>query len=470
MTADVFGIVGTRQAGVFFVERVVAEGGFAVVYRALHEGFRAPVALKCLKVPETMSAEQRAAFLERFREEGELLFRLSALVPSVVRPLHVDVVTLDDGRLVPFLALEWLDGEGLDVVIDRRRAAGEPPMDLAAAVDLLQPAAAALAQAHHLPTDDGVVAVIHRDLKPENLFVRRGQSGPSVKILDFGIARTRSAATLHAGQVTQGAKLDAFTPGYAAPEQWMPKRYGQVGPWTDVFGLALAMVEVLSGKPAIEGDFTAMMGTTTDAGRRPTPRNEGVRVSDAVERAFAAALAVDPRARTQSIEGFWSALEVSLGREPSIRIAAAPLSSRALAEASARPPPVATPAPPRAPAAAPAPLPRRAPAALESSRPSPAPMDFDLAAPVRPRERGTMASPHDSPDPEEQRAALDLRAILRAPMLLVGLAVAVSVADWGYTRATGEMLALGTMRPSWITIPLAVIGIGLACYRIVAAL
>ena len=97
-------------------------------------------------------------------------------------------------------------------------------------------------------------------------------------------------------------------------------------------------------------------------------------------------------------------------------------------------------------------------------------MDFELAAPVRPRERGTMASPHDSPDPEEQRAALDLRAILRAPLLLMGLAVAVSVADWGYTRATGEMLALGTMRPSWIAIPLAVIGIGLACYRIVAAL
>src|SRR5580700_1262919 len=120
MSDDLFGIVGTTQAGIFQVERFVAEGGFAVVYRAYHQGFRAPVALKCLKVPDAMTPEQRAAFLEKFREEGELLFRLSALVPAVVRPLHVDVLSLD-GRMVPFLALEWLDGEGLDQIVATRR-------------------------------------------------------------------------------------------------------------------------------------------------------------------------------------------------------------------------------------------------------------------------------------------------------------------------------------------------------------
>ncbi len=43
MSEDVFGIVGTTQGGVFRVERVVAEGGFAVVYQAYHEGFRCQV-------------------------------------------------------------------------------------------------------------------------------------------------------------------------------------------------------------------------------------------------------------------------------------------------------------------------------------------------------------------------------------------------------------------------------------------
>src|SRR5262245_54521154 len=93
VAADVFGIVGTLQAGAFRVEQVVAEGGFAVIYRAHHEAFRAKVALKCLKVPSTLSEAQKTQFLERFREEAELLFRLSAGIPTIVRPLHVG--TLD---------------------------------------------------------------------------------------------------------------------------------------------------------------------------------------------------------------------------------------------------------------------------------------------------------------------------------------------------------------------------------------
>src|SRR5512147_2364907 len=95
-TEDVFGIVGTTQAGNFHVEEAVAQGGFGVVYRAQHGGFRAPVALKCLKIPEELSQAQREVFLGKFREEAELLFRLSAAIPEVVRPLHVDVL---DGKL-----------------------------------------------------------------------------------------------------------------------------------------------------------------------------------------------------------------------------------------------------------------------------------------------------------------------------------------------------------------------------------
>src|SRR3954465_5970317 len=96
-TEDVFGIVGTTQAGNFHVEQAVAEGGFGVVYRAQHGGFRAPVALKCLKIPEEMTQRQREVFLEKFREEAELLFRLSAAIPEVVRPLHVDVLQIKGG-------------------------------------------------------------------------------------------------------------------------------------------------------------------------------------------------------------------------------------------------------------------------------------------------------------------------------------------------------------------------------------
>ncbi len=321
MDGDVFGIVGSTQAGFFRIDRVVAEGGFGVVYQAFHTAFRAPVALKCLKVPETMTAEGREHFLERFREEGEMLFRLSSMSPAVVRPLHVDALTLEGGRFVPFLALEWLEGEPLDVIIRRRNKQGKPPLGIRSLVPFLQPIAHALAQAHALTTPDGNVAIIHRDIKPDNIFVVRAHGRESVRILDFGIARAKSAANLHAGQSTVGNAFDAFTPRYAAPEQWLPKRFGQTGPWTDVWGLALTMVEALTGEPPIGGndDVATMMGLALDPSSRPTPRLLGADVPDAAEKAFLLALQVDPRERTQSIETFWTELEAALDMPSSFR-------------------------------------------------------------------------------------------------------------------------------------------------------
>ena len=338
MDRDVFGIVGSTQAGFFRIDRVVAEGGFGVVYQAFHTAFRAPVALKCLKVPETMTEADRDQFLERFREEGEMLFRLSSASPAVVRPLHVDALTLEGGRFVPFLALAWLGGDPFDVIIHRRSKQGKAPLGIRSLVPFLQPIAHALAQAHALTTSDGQMAIIHRDIKPDNIFVVRQHGRESVRILDFGIARVKRAASLHAGQSTSGTAFDAFTPRYASPEQWLPKRFGQTGPWTDVWGLALTMVEAMTGEPPISSDDVAtMMGSALDPALRPTPRLLGAQVPDAAEAAFLHALAVDPRERTQSVEAFWTELETALEMPLSFRVAARPVLSSA---ASIPPPPL----------------------------------------------------------------------------------------------------------------------------------
>jgi serine/threonine-protein kinase len=312
MAEDVFEIVGTVVGGAFNVEEVVAEGGFAVVYRAYHAAFHAPVALKCLKVPAVRRVDQ-GEFLERFREEGEVLFRLSQSIPSVVRPLHVDAFETPHGVFVPYMALEWLDGETLDVMVARRRADGLRPMSPKRVVRLLTPVARALQRAHNFPGKDGPVSIIHRDLKPDNIVIATVNNEEVVKILDFGIAKVKSVASQVAGRQSQDdAGGVPFTPGYAAPEQWFPRRYGQSGPWTDVWGLALCAVESMSGKAAIDGDHAAMMGTAVDERRRPTPGAEGVRVSDEVEDVFLQALAVDPRHRYPDVGAFWDALEAAL--------------------------------------------------------------------------------------------------------------------------------------------------------------
>jgi eukaryotic-like serine/threonine-protein kinase len=313
MADDVFGIVGTTQAGSYHIERVVAEGGFGVVYRAQHGAFRAPVALKCLKVPRTMTEAQREEFLEKFRAEAELLFRLSASISEVVRPLHADALHLDGHPFVPYLALEWLDGEALDAIVTKRREGGQPPIGLHKLVRLLKPIAHALSRAHRFPGPNGPEAIIHRDLKPENILVGRHDAVDTVKILDFGIAKCQSAANAIAGRQTGGEVINAFSPAYAAPEQWLPKRYGAAGPWTDVWGLAITMVEVLAGRPPIDGELAAMMGTAIDEARRPTPRAEGVAIDVEIDAVFARALAVDPRNRTQSVDRFWTELEMAMG-------------------------------------------------------------------------------------------------------------------------------------------------------------
>lgn len=312
MVEDVFGIVGSVIASAYHVECVVAEGGFGVVYRAHHGGFRAPVALKLLKVPR-QDPRQQQAFLELLRSEAELLFRLSASLPAVVRALHVDSFTSKDGRFVPYLVLEWLEGMTLEALVAQRKQANLPPVSLRKLVRLLTPVARALERAHNFSAPEGVVSIVHRDVKPENIFIAQVAGEETVKILDFGIGKVKGAASQVAGRVSQdGGAPTAFTPAYGAPEQWAPRHYGQTGPWTDVWGLALCLVEVMLGRAAIEGDPATMMGIALDPKRRPTPRTEGIDVPDAVEAVFARALSLDPRARPKHAGIFWNELVAAL--------------------------------------------------------------------------------------------------------------------------------------------------------------
>jgi serine/threonine-protein kinase len=310
MASDVFGIVGTTVAGAFHVQEVVAEGGFAVVYRAQHAVFRAPVALKCLKIPEHLTDEEQERFERQFQAEAEVLFKLSAGISAVVRPLHVAAVLTSRGRFMPFLALEWLDGETLDAAATRRAEAGQAPFTIDELVELLTPVARALQSAHHFIGPDGPQSIVHRDVKPENVFIARTMNGRVVKILDFGIAKVKGLAKqVTTGRIAANAeKRSSFSPAFGAPEQWAPQRFGPTGPWTDVWGLALTMVEVLAAHPILDGDDSAMMGTALDPTRRPTPWNEGVAVSAAVDQVFERALSVNPQARYRHAGEFWDAL------------------------------------------------------------------------------------------------------------------------------------------------------------------
>ncbi|MRG96452.1 bifunctional serine/threonine-protein kinase/formylglycine-generating enzyme family protein [Polyangium spumosum] len=297
---DPFQLCGTTIEGKYRVTQVIGDGGFGVVYRGEHIGFGESIAIKCLKLPAELGEKQRAQFLEQLREEGRLLHRLSRVTSGIVQALDVGAFVTQNGTWVPYLVLEWLEGETLGELIKSQSSRGG--MNTAEAIGLLEPAARALAVAH-------AQKIAHRDVKPANLFVTDVGGKRTVKVLDFGIAKvlTEHASFTEALAATRQGPT-AFTPRYGAPEQFNKQR-GATGPWTDVFALALIFVELVSARKALEGDDpTELYIIAADPSMRPTPRARGAQVSEAVERVIERALSVEPKHRYPDAGAFWDAL------------------------------------------------------------------------------------------------------------------------------------------------------------------
>jgi formylglycine-generating enzyme required for sulfatase activity/serine/threonine protein kinase len=307
---DPLGIVGKQVADKYRIEKLVGEGGFAVVYRAIHTIWNKPVAIKFFNGLSSAPVDQRDQFQQAFIQEGALLTELSSQTAAIVQARDVGTYTSPDGQWMPYMVLEWLEGYALDELLEREIRAGAPPWSLQEVHALLGQAAAALDIAHGK-------GIAHRDIKPPNLFVLGANGrgpGALVKVLDFGVAKMMSDNTqLKAALAKTGMGVTSFTPQYGAPEQFS-RSYGATGPWTDVFALGLVAVEMLTGRPALEGDDIVQLGFSAgNPERRPTPRTLGVAVPDAVEAVFQRALAVKPEQRYARAAEFWAAFDHALG-------------------------------------------------------------------------------------------------------------------------------------------------------------
>jgi serine/threonine protein kinase len=299
---DVFGLIGQTIDGRYRVDAVIGEGGFGVVYRGHHLHFDHAISIKCLKTPPHFTADARRLFFERFREEGKLLSRLSES-PGIVRVYDFGVF---DGR-IPYLALEWLQGQTLESYFKERATRGMGPLAPEAAMRLLLPVVEAMAAAHRS-------GVVHRDLKPANVMIAQSSRGATTKVLDFGIAKALQegeAFTFAATGTSTG--FQAFSPGYAAPEQFFAKRFGSTGPWTDAHALGLMLVEAMTGRRPYAGDEYAELHESATSPTRPTPRALGAAVPDAIEAVCQRALALMPSQRFQGAAELYEAIVALVG-------------------------------------------------------------------------------------------------------------------------------------------------------------
>ncbi|NBV44200.1 MAG: serine/threonine protein kinase [Planctomycetia bacterium] len=211
----------------------VGRGGMGVVYRGRETASGTTVAVKVLWSVGGLSQAAHALA----RREAEVLSRMDD--PGIVRIRKAGVC--DGGPLepggVPYIVMEWIDGETLQSRI-RSRALG-----VSAAARVIRDLARILARVHSL-------GIVHRDIKPANVFLLPSGTGVGadasgrLKLVDFGLARRDGPA----GAFTLEGEL-AGTPGYMAPEQAARDNAAVVGPATDVFGLGATLFFLLTGRP-----------------------------------------------------------------------------------------------------------------------------------------------------------------------------------------------------------------------------
>lgn len=231
-----------RLGGRYRLESRLGTGGMSVVWRAHDEVLGREVAVKVLAAEFAGDAASR----ERIHAEAQAVARLSH--PNITSVYDFGESPDPDGRPVPYIVMELLDGASLSQLLQ------SGPLDWRTALSLCAEVAAGLAAAHER-------GVVHQDVKPANAMV----TPTGVKVVDFGIAAA-------AGSRDEGQLLG--TMAYVAPERLLG---GRVGAAADVYALGLLVYRCLTGEmPWRASGVSQMMSNHCYVTPNPLPVIDGL--------------------------------------------------------------------------------------------------------------------------------------------------------------------------------------------------
>ena len=304
---DPLGLVGRAVGTSYEIEALSRRGGLNVVYRATHRLWQKSCAIKVFDETRLSRGAHLEALRSAFVQEAALLAELSSLSTSVVQAWDVGTLEGPDGRALPYVVLEWLEGSSLDVLMDQDARAGRARWTLLEVHELLSGVVHALEIAHQR-------GIVHRDIKPENLFVvgEPRTRDAVTKLLDFGVAKVMDDPGVLAALAQTGASVISFTPEYGAPEQF-DRAFGATGPWTDVHALGLLITELVTGQRPLAASSVVELGRVAcDPLRRPTPAAFGMSLPNGIEEILARAVALDPSRRYRTAGEFWQAFTRAL--------------------------------------------------------------------------------------------------------------------------------------------------------------
>lgn len=282
---------GNRFLGPYLLTECIGKGGTAILYRARRTGaagFEKQVVVKTI-LPE-LSGDPR--FVAIFEEEAKLQAQL----------FHANIAQVQDFgvmRGTPFLELEVLSGWNAKQLFDRNSTSrARIPVEIA--LFIATEACRGLAYAHAFVDETGKLRpIIHRDISPNNVMICRDGS---VKIIDFGLARTELLPAR-----TQGA-LAVGKYGYMSPEQ---ARHEKIDGRADLYSVGVMLFEVFTGDRLVDEQDQATLWARvlSPKHRRPStvvadlPREVDDMIMRAVETRADDRYA-DARAMLKSVEGF----------------------------------------------------------------------------------------------------------------------------------------------------------------------
>ncbi len=218
----------------------IGAGAFGRVYRAEVRGDMGFVSDFAVKVLDANVVQTNPNVAAQMADEARLLSQLDH--PNIVKVIdfkYVDHFVLGD---VYMMVLEFVRGVDVAEILERLSVTrGSIPATAVLHMGVM--VADALNHAYSMTTRDGnALRLVHRDLKPHNLMVNfRGQ----VKILDFGIAKAKSARMAAATQEGQ-TKGTVF---YMSPEQLAGE---ELDGRSDLYSLGTILFELLYGRRLLD--------------------------------------------------------------------------------------------------------------------------------------------------------------------------------------------------------------------------
>ncbi|HEY3562128.1 MAG TPA: protein kinase [Kribbella sp.] len=248
--------------------QILGHGGMGEVYRGCDELLGRPVAVKLLR------ADLRDPFAAaRFQREA----RAAALVRH---PHVVGVYDFGHSNGEYYLVMELMEGRSVG-----HELAFHGPLDPDRALGIVRQVAAGLEAAHRHD-------IVHRDIKPDNLLI---DVDGSVKIADFGIARSPVDAVSNVPSETATSGPILGTSHYLAPERALGH---PATPATDVYALGCVLYQLLTGHPPFEGDGPTEVLSQQVEADPDIPADLAVPIADLLRRM----LAKDPADRPTTTE------------------------------------------------------------------------------------------------------------------------------------------------------------------------